>query len=131
MIASAPALVVRTFKNLISGLRCLGRRSKDRSVRILLVGGTGLVGSAIHARLSAEGHECILVSRHPDAAPDTHHVTLDVGRTTDASKWKGILAGVDAVINGGGCPAGSGHARGSCRPVAQRFIRVRKAEVIA
>lgn len=75
-------------------------------MRILLVGGTGLVGSAIHARLSTEGHECVLVSRHPDAAPDTQHVTLDVARTTDASKWKGILAGVDAVINAAGALQG-------------------------
>jgi nucleoside-diphosphate-sugar epimerase len=33
-------------------------------MRILLVGGTGLIGSAIRARLSAEGHEYLLVSRH-------------------------------------------------------------------
>ncbi|MGY4340094.1 NAD-dependent epimerase/dehydratase family protein [Bradyrhizobium sp. LM2.9] len=75
-------------------------------MRILLVGGTGLVGSAIHARLSAEGHECVLVSRNPDAAPDTQHVTLDVARTADASRWKGILAGVDAVINAAGALQG-------------------------
>lgn len=74
-------------------------------MRILLVGGTGLVGSAIHARLSAEGHECVLVSRHPSAAPDTHHVTLDIARTIP-SKWKGILAGVDAVINAAGALQG-------------------------
>ncbi|MCK1680177.1 SDR family oxidoreductase [Bradyrhizobium sp. 147] len=74
-------------------------------MRILLVGGTGLIGSAIHARLSADGHECVLVSRHP-AAPNAHHITLDVARTTDASKWKGILAGVDAVINAAGALQG-------------------------
>lgn len=75
-------------------------------MRILLIGGTGLIGSAIHARLSAEGHECVLVSRHPAAAPDTHHITLDIARTTDASKWKDILAGVDAVINAAGALQG-------------------------
>lgn len=75
-------------------------------MRILLVGGTGLIGSAIHARLSAEGHECVLVSRHPTVAPDTHHVTLDMARTTDPSRWKGILAGVDAVINAAGALQG-------------------------
>ncbi|WP_345947099.1 NAD(P)H-binding protein [Bradyrhizobium sp. 174] len=75
-------------------------------MHILLVGGTGLVGSAIHARLSAGGHECVLVSRHPDAALHARHVTLDVARTTDASKWKGILAGVDAVINAAGALQG-------------------------
>jgi uncharacterized protein YbjT (DUF2867 family) len=75
-------------------------------MRILLVGGTGLIGSAIHARLSAEGHECVLMSRHPTAASDTHHITLDMAQTTDASKWKGILGGVDAVINAAGALQG-------------------------
>jgi hypothetical protein len=46
-------------------------------MRIRLVGGTGLVRSAIQARLSAEGPECVLVSRHPPA-PNTHHITLDM-----------------------------------------------------
>jgi uncharacterized protein YbjT (DUF2867 family) len=75
-------------------------------MRILLVGGTGLIGSAIRARLFAEGHECVLVSRHPTAVPDTHHITLDIARTTDASRWKGLLAGVDAVINAAGALQG-------------------------
>ncbi|MGY3031199.1 uncharacterized protein YbjT (DUF2867 family) [Bradyrhizobium sp. USDA 4354] len=75
-------------------------------MRILLVGGTGLIGSAIHARLSAEGHECVLVSRHPVTSPDRHHVTLDIARTTDASKWKSLLAGADAVINAAGALQG-------------------------
>jgi uncharacterized protein YbjT (DUF2867 family) len=75
-------------------------------MRILLIGGTGLVGSAIHARLSAEAHECILVSRHPTAAPDTHHIVLDLARTTDPSRWKDIVAGLDAVINAAGALQG-------------------------
>ena len=75
-------------------------------MRILLVGGTGLIGSAIRARLSAEGHECLLVSRHPTAMPDPHHITLDMARTTEVSRWKGLLAGVDAVINAAGALQG-------------------------
>ncbi|MCA1365668.1 SDR family oxidoreductase [Bradyrhizobium sp. IC3069] len=75
-------------------------------MRILLVGATGLIGSAIHARLSAEGHDCILVSRHPATTHDPRHITLDVARTTEASKWKGLLAGVDAVINAAGALQG-------------------------
>jgi NAD dependent epimerase/dehydratase family enzyme len=54
-------------------------------MRIRLVGGTGLVRSAIQARLSAEGPECVLVSRHPPA-PNTHHITL----------------GVDVIVNAAG-----------------------------
>jgi uncharacterized protein YbjT (DUF2867 family) len=75
-------------------------------MRILLIGGTGFLGSAIHARLSAEGHECVLVSRHPTGSPGTHHIALDMARTTDASRWKNLLVGVDAVINAAGALQG-------------------------
>jgi uncharacterized protein YbjT (DUF2867 family) len=71
-------------------------------MRILIIGGTGLIGSAIHARLSAEGHDCVLVSRHPTGTPDVRHVALDVAQAGDASRWKSVLAGVDAVINAAG-----------------------------
>lgn len=75
-------------------------------MRILLVGGTGLIGSAIYGRLTTEGHECILVSRHLTAAPDKHQIPLDVARTTDPSTWTGLLTGVDAVINTAGALQG-------------------------
>ncbi|MCK1358155.1 SDR family oxidoreductase [Bradyrhizobium sp. 199] len=75
-------------------------------MRILLVGGTGLIGSAIYGRLSAEGHECVLASRHPVTAAGRHHITLDLARNTDSSEWKGVLAGVDAVINAAGALQG-------------------------
>lgn len=75
-------------------------------MRILLIGGTGLLGSAIHARLSAEGHACVLLSRHPTVPSDTRHVALDMARTTDAARWKSLLAGVDAVINAAGALQG-------------------------
>ncbi|WP_375158850.1 SDR family oxidoreductase [Bradyrhizobium sp. RDT46] len=74
-------------------------------MRILLVGGTGLIGSAIRARLTAEGHDCILVSRHATAR-DRRHINLDLARATDASTWKNHLAGVDAVINAAGALQG-------------------------
>jgi uncharacterized protein YbjT (DUF2867 family) len=75
-------------------------------MRILIIGGTGLIGSAIHARLATEGHDCVLVSRHPTGAPEAHHVTLDVARATDASAWKPVLAGIDAVVNAAGALQG-------------------------
>src|SRR5215213_7832140 len=75
-------------------------------MRILVIGGTGLIGSAIHARLSAEGHECVLVSRHPTGAPDARHVALDIAGATDVSAWKPVVAGIDAVINAAGALQG-------------------------
>jgi uncharacterized protein YbjT (DUF2867 family) len=74
-------------------------------MRILLVGGTGLIGSAIHARLSVAGHDCVLVSRHP-AKADEHHIALDVALASEASKWKESLVDVDAVVNAAGALQG-------------------------
>jgi uncharacterized protein YbjT (DUF2867 family) len=75
-------------------------------MRILIIGGTGLIGSAVHARLSAEGHECVLVSRHSTGMLDGRHVALDISQATDASSWKPVLDGVDAVINAAGALQG-------------------------
>jgi uncharacterized protein YbjT (DUF2867 family) len=75
-------------------------------MRILIIGGTGLIGSAIHARLSTEGHDCVLVSRDQTGAPGAHHVALDIAQATSAATWKPVLAGVDAVINAAGALQG-------------------------
>jgi uncharacterized protein YbjT (DUF2867 family) len=75
-------------------------------MRVLIVGGTGLIGTAIHARLSAERHESVLVSRHRAGAQNDRHVALDVARATAAEAWKPLLAGIDAVINAAGALQG-------------------------
>ena len=75
-------------------------------MRILLVGGTGFIGSAIQARLSAEGHECVSVSHSPMGLRGERHVALDLARTTNADIWKPILKGIDAVINAAGALQG-------------------------
>lgn len=75
-------------------------------MRILLVGGTGLIGSAIHARLSAEGHQCVLVSRGKPELQNAPHIALDIVQATEASLWQPVLAGIDAVINSAGALQG-------------------------
>lgn len=84
-------------------------------MRIRLVGGTGLVRSAIQARLSAEGPECVLVSRHPPA-PNTHHITLDmVGPPTLRNGRTLLPALMSLSMRRVPCRnAGTGHAGGSC-----------------
>jgi uncharacterized protein YbjT (DUF2867 family) len=74
-------------------------------MRILLIGGTGLLGSAIQAKLALAGHGCVLVSRHPTGLPHARHVALDMTRT-DPAGWSAILVGIDAVINAAGALQG-------------------------
>jgi uncharacterized protein YbjT (DUF2867 family) len=71
--------------------------------RILLTGATGFIGSAILARLQAEGHEVWAVTRRVGSAArrlaPAKWIELDVAATTSPTMWLPHLEGVDAVIN--------------------------------
>ena len=70
-------------------------------MRILIVGATGFIGSAAAARLSAQGHQIVAVSRgrqHLGLIPASI-VNRDVAQATDPAGWLPHLAGVDAVVN--------------------------------
>ena len=75
----------------------------DASQRVLLLGATGLIGSAVAARLSAAGHEVIGVARGPAEAarrvPASRWIRLDLRDATRPSDWLPHLAGIDAVVN--------------------------------
>lgn len=70
-------------------------------MRILILGATGFIGSAIRARLAAEGHRIVGLARRARAA-DASGVDwreLDIARATDSADWLPLLNGIDAVIN--------------------------------
>ena len=66
-------------------------------LRVLLTGATGFIGSAVRARLIAEGIEVAGVTRAPRREPDW--VTVDMARAVRAEDWLAHLAGIDAVVN--------------------------------
>src|SRR3954454_24900009 len=70
-------------------------------MRVLLTGATGLIGSAVLARLRADGHETVAVARgsvgHLPLA--SRCATMDIARATRPGDWLPHLAGVDAVVN--------------------------------
>jgi uncharacterized protein YbjT (DUF2867 family) len=72
-------------------------------VRILLVGASGFIGSAVAARLKREGHEIVGVGRASgtDAArvPVDRWVRLDLRQASTPEEWAPHLAGIDAVVN--------------------------------
>lgn len=72
-------------------------------MNILLTGATGLIGSSVAARLRAEGHAVIGVTRRLDSAsrrvPVTLWIEADIARATRAEDWLPHLAGIDAVVN--------------------------------
>jgi uncharacterized protein YbjT (DUF2867 family) len=64
-------------------------------MRILVVGGTGLIGSALAARLASRGHTVVIASR---SGTGQDHVKIDLA-STDVTSWYPALRQVDAVVN--------------------------------
>jgi NAD(P)-dependent dehydrogenase (short-subunit alcohol dehydrogenase family) len=52
-------------------------------MKVLVLGGTGLIGSAITARLVSRGDDVVVASRHPQKGP-LRHVAVDLARAGDA-----------------------------------------------
>ena len=93
-------------------------------MKVLVLGATGLIGSAVVARLAADGHEVVAAARHP---PETilssaKWRSFDFTEVNRAGHWPGILTGVDAVVNCAGIlqdgPAGSTEAVHASGPAA-------------
>ena len=76
---------------------------RDTYCHVLVVGGTGLIGSAIIGRLKIDGKQVTAIARSPGhagrrlAAHQVHF--LDLGEMLQPEKWEPVLQGVDAVVN--------------------------------
>jgi uncharacterized protein YbjT (DUF2867 family) len=68
-------------------------------VRVLLIGSTGLIGSAIAARLLAEGYEVTGVGRRGGPQPGMRWIALDILNALRPDDWRPLLKGIDAVVN--------------------------------
>jgi uncharacterized protein YbjT (DUF2867 family) len=69
-------------------------------VRIVVTGATGLIGSAVVARLAADGHTTVACVRTPGRRPlAAHEVAVADLATATESDWQAIVARADAVVN--------------------------------
>lgn len=75
-------------------------------MRILVLGGYGLIGSAIVRRLLADGHDVTGLGRNADHGkrlmPQADWVTTDISRLQKPADWHPYLSGIDAVVNASG-----------------------------
>ena len=75
----------------------------ETSLRVLLLGATGLIGSAVAARLRGAGHEVVGAARRFDSAarrvPAERWALFDLRAMTRPEDWAPQLAGIDAVVN--------------------------------
>lgn len=93
-------------------------------MRIIISGGSGLIGSALAEKLLVDGHSVIILSRNPKAAknvPDGAEIVAWDGET--ASGWGGLVEGADAIINlAGASIAGE-------NPLKMRWTAKRKSAI--
>lgn len=67
-------------------------------MKIAVIGGSGLIGSAIVARLTLQGHSVFSFSRR--ARPnDPQAIKVDLSEATSPTYWIPHLKGIEAVIN--------------------------------
>ena len=67
-------------------------------MKVAIVGGTGLIGSAVLARLSSLGHSVVSMSRSAIGV-SANHVAVDISKATSPAYWLPYLEGVEAVVN--------------------------------
>jgi uncharacterized protein (TIGR01777 family) len=94
-------------------------------MRVLITGGSGLIGRAAAARLAAEGHEVIVLSRDPERVrglPAGVRAVAWDGRT--AAGWEPLLDAQSAVLN----LAGEGIADGRWTEERKRRIRTSRLD---
>lgn len=90
------------------------------SMKIVIPGGTGQVGGILRRALSQQGHEVVVLSRHPAALePGIRHVQWD-GRTV--GEWAAEVDGADVVINLAGRTV-------SCRYTAEHLAEMMDSRV--
>lgn len=75
-------------------------------MKVLVLGGYGLIGEAVLERLADDGHDLNGLGRDVGQArrrkPDMQWIAADMSRLLAAADWIPLLAGVDAVVNAAG-----------------------------
>jgi uncharacterized protein (TIGR01777 family) len=78
-------------------------------MRLIITGGTGLIGSALASRLAKDGHEVIVLSRNPARYSFPVGVRGERWDGKTADHWGHLADGADGIVNLAGEPiAGSG-----------------------
>lgn len=95
-------------------------------MRIIITGGTGLIGRPLSAALVTEGHDVTVLTRNPDKVKDMPGgVKLVAWDAQSAQGWGHMADGADAVINLAGEGIGDG------RWNSERKQKIRQSRTLA
>ena len=94
-------------------------------MRIIITGGTGLIGRALATSLIADKHEVIVLSRSPHRVEGMETSVRVVGwDARTAEGWGDLVDGADVIINlAGASIAGDGFFPTRWTPERRRLIR--------
>ena len=94
-------------------------------MRIIIPGGSGLIGRALIPALEAEGHEVWVLTRHPETARPTGKARAAAWDGNTTAGWNQLLEGAGVVINL------AGENIGSAPWTADRLRRIRSSRTNA
>jgi uncharacterized protein (TIGR01777 family) len=93
-------------------------------MRILITGGTGLIGSKLSQDLVEDGHEVIVLSRNPAQRTVPPAVRAEKWDAGSAAGWGHLADGADAIVNLAGAGiAGDGFPPKRWTPERKHLIR--------
>ncbi len=99
-------------------------------MRVIITGGTGLIGSALAKNLAAAGHEVMSLSRDPAKHTFPQGVRGVAWDSKTAAGWGHLADGADAIVNFAGAPiAGTGLF--PSRWTEERKRRIRQSRIDA
>ena len=75
------------------------KSSDDGKQNVLVIGATGLIGSAIAVRLNREGHSVEGLARGGRQSVAIPVRSFDVAKATTPADWVEVLSGMDVVVN--------------------------------
>ncbi|MDX1663566.1 MAG: TIGR01777 family oxidoreductase [Candidatus Promineifilaceae bacterium] len=102
----------------------------ENSMRVIITGGTGLIGRALTNQLADRGYEIIVLSRHPGSVTGLPENARAVGWDTySADGWGHLADGAKAVVNlAGESIAGNGFLPERWTPEKRHRIRQSRLE---
>jgi uncharacterized protein len=100
-------------------------------MRVIVTGGTGLIGHHLVMNLAQDGHEVVILSRNPkQSGPMPETVSFQQYDAKTADGWGHIVEGADAIVNlAGENIAGNGFLPTRWSPERKKKIRQSRVDV--